>query len=461
MWPRHLDFLSLELATAAMTPGARIMVHAPPRHGKSDLISKWFPLWCLEHWPHKRVILCAYSDTFASRWGRRVRNEAAEYKDQLTVRISQDSKANDDWETTEGGGMKTAGVGGPITGRGGDIMIVDDPIKNWEEAGSSNRRDTVGDWWDTTFLTRLEPGGIVVLDMTRWHEDDLAGRIIESTEGKDWKVINLLAEAEEGDILGRAVGDPLWPERYGREDLAKVKRRSNYVWESMYQQRPPSLLGNPVYAMYSDDLNKDHGVHLRDDLPLHLSLDFNINPGMHAVLGQWDEDRDEAWARHVIHEPRMTINRCLLACFEIIRQKYGGFRWPHLEVFGDPTGRSEWVGTGKSAWDVVREFLDNQKVPYRLRVQSNSPGVFDRVVRMNAALLDADGNPHYFVHPECEILIRDFKQLKWEGDEIGKKDRKLSHPSDAEGYRIHRLRPLHKIEQRVGTVGTASGVRYG
>jgi predicted phage terminase large subunit-like protein len=148
--------------------------------------------------------------------------------------------------------MVTAGVGGPITGRGGNVVICDDPIKNAEEANSQVIRDNIWDWWTTTFLTRLEPDRegrepIVILIMTRWHEDDLAGRIMASEEFKFWRHINLPALAEPEDALGRLEGEALWPSRFDEKTLQSRKAEiGSRAFAALYQQRPSPAEGAAI-----------------------------------------------------------------------------------------------------------------------------------------------------------------------------------------------------------------------
>lgn len=213
----------------------------PPRHGKSEMVSHWLPVWALNVDPTQRVMLASYEADFAASWGRRVRNTIAEYSDLLSVSIAQDSAAANRWNTTEGGGMITAGVGGPITGRGADWLIVDDPIKNAQEAQSQTVREHIWDWWRTTAYTRLEPNGRALLVMTRWHEDDLAGKLIDAMDddGEPWDVIRLPATALANDPLGRSIDEPLWPERYDRIELDRISGSvGEAAWQSLYQQQP-------------------------------------------------------------------------------------------------------------------------------------------------------------------------------------------------------------------------------
>lgn len=250
----HLELLSNELVQLRMRlPGwwRRLLITMPPRHGKSETASHWFPTWDLALDPRDKIILTAYEAEFAAHWGRLVRRSVQEHYSILGARIVEDSRAAHRWETRDGGGMTTAGVGGPITGKGANVLICDDPIKNAEEANSRLIRDNLWEWWQTTFLTRLEPDGVVLLIMTRWHEDDLAGRIMASPEFKFWRHVNLMAVAEEGDPLGRQHGAALWPERY--DELALENRRAEIgsrAFNALYQQRPAPPEGSAIHRTW-------------------------------------------------------------------------------------------------------------------------------------------------------------------------------------------------------------------
>jgi predicted phage terminase large subunit-like protein len=220
----------------------------PPRHGKSETISRRVPAWFLDLWPDKRVMLASYNAPFARTWSRKVRNDLiqAGRESLVRVRVSPTSRRANEWETTAGGGMIASGVGGEFTGRGADLLIIDDPVKNAEEANSETVRENQWDWYQTTAATRLEPGGITVIVMTRWNEDDLVGRLVKGAKngGAPVFVLTLPATCEDEDdpterILGRKNGGALWPERFSEVDLVVIKRaRGSYVWAALYQQRP-------------------------------------------------------------------------------------------------------------------------------------------------------------------------------------------------------------------------------
>ena len=238
----------------------RLIVEFPPRHGKSELISHWFPISYLETFPREHVILASYEADFAANWGRKCRNSIQENQDKLRLRLKKDTTAVNRWETMEGGGMVTAGVGGPITGRGADCLIIDDPVKNAEEAYSLTRRERIWDWWRSTAFSRLEPNGIVIIIMTRWHKDDLAGRLlkeIESGEGEKWEIIKLPALAEKGDLLGRPEGVPLWPDRFGDSALKKIRVAIGSVfWASLYQQDPTDKEGGLFQRKWFTEIDR-------------------------------------------------------------------------------------------------------------------------------------------------------------------------------------------------------------
>lgn len=202
-------------------------------------------MWAFHRRPETRVLLTSYEADFAAEWGRKVRDTLTANAAVTSARVAPDSSSASRWHTTAGGGMFTSGVGGPLTGRGADVLLVDDPIKNAEEADSETYRQRAWDWWTTTALTRLEPGGVAIVIATRWHEDDLIGRIIENDRGVGaWTVVNIPAIADAGDVLGRAPGEPLWPQRYDLAALAAIKQSGgSRAWSAMFQGSPAAAEG--------------------------------------------------------------------------------------------------------------------------------------------------------------------------------------------------------------------------
>jgi predicted phage terminase large subunit-like protein len=273
MYPPHVEHLNQAIVHLAAREYLKqgytgIIVEMPPRHGKSEICSKYTPPWYIGCFPGHRVALASYEADFASSWGRAGRDLLEEWGPSLfAMEVDRRSSAADRWgvrRMTRGrprkdpGGMITTGVGGPITGKGADLLIIDDPFKNFQEAQSKTIRNRVWNWWLSTARTRLEPGGVVIIIMTRWHEDDLIGRLLaasgESPQGTGhplydpladkWIRIRYPAIAEGEDFLGRRPGEALWPERYHEEALARIKASVGaYIWGALYQQRPAPLEG--------------------------------------------------------------------------------------------------------------------------------------------------------------------------------------------------------------------------
>lgn len=191
----HLLFLNRKILDIVAGRIKRLMVFLPPRHGKSEFISKYFTAWVLGKFPDTRIILASYEADFAASWGRKARDLLEEHGPSLFgVRVSGKSSAANRWDI-EGheGGMVTAGVNGPITGKGADIAIIDDPVKNDQEAMSETYRTRAWEWYKSTFRTRLQRDGAIILIMTRWHQDDLAGKLLQAQKegGEKWDVVSL------------------------------------------------------------------------------------------------------------------------------------------------------------------------------------------------------------------------------------------------------------------------------
>jgi predicted phage terminase large subunit-like protein len=240
----YLKKISHLLVQAISTGNGRLTVSLPPRHGKSELLSHWAPVWFLENWPGANVILASYEADFAASWGRKVRDTIQANQKDLNVRISGASSSASRWSTTLGGGMITAGAGGPITGRGGDLIIVDDPIKNWAEAQSETVRKNLIDWFYSTLYTRADPGATIVVIQTRWHILDLAGELL-ARNPQEWKEVKLPAIAEISDPMGREPGRALCPERYNEGELLKIKEvMGTMMFSALYQQSPAPPQGS-------------------------------------------------------------------------------------------------------------------------------------------------------------------------------------------------------------------------
>lgn len=245
----HLELLCSKIEAVERGEIKRLMVFLPPRHGKSHVVSKKFPAWYLGRNPDKEIIISSYSADLAYDFSRIARNTFREWGPKLwELQLAGDSGAVGRWGI-EGhtGGLVAAGVGGPITGRGAHVAIIDDPFKNYEEAASETIREKVLNWYRSTLRTRLAPGGAIILVMTRWHEKDLAGELEKAMRdgGEEWEIIDLPALAKEGDVLGRSPGEALWPARYPMSELEATRiALGSYLWSALYQQKPSPAAGN-------------------------------------------------------------------------------------------------------------------------------------------------------------------------------------------------------------------------
>lgn len=238
----------------------RLMIFAPPRSGKSELFSRAFPAWVFGKNPDLQIIASSYSADLSTRMNRDVQRiiMSDEYEqifpdttlNSKRVVTTQNALRNSEiFEiVNHAGAYRSAGVGGGITGMGADISIIDDPVKDAAEANSATYRDKVWDWYVTTLYTRLSPNSGILLGMTRWHEDDLAGRLIEhmKKDGDKWQIISFPAIAEQDEEY-RKEGEALHPQRYDLGRLLKIKNAiGSYAWNALYQQRPSTKGGDII-----------------------------------------------------------------------------------------------------------------------------------------------------------------------------------------------------------------------
>lgn len=227
----------------------RLIVTFPPRHGKSELTSRRFPAWLVGRDPYRHVMFATYNQPFSEDYGRAVRGimQSSQYKTVFPgTTLAKGSAAADRLVTEQGGMLAFVGRGGSSTGRGADFLIIDDPLKDRAEANSMTTREELWAWYNDTMSTRLmSDTGAIVIIQTRWHEDDLVGRLTDPTnphynaeEAATWKIINIPAIAGDDDVLGREPGAALWPEKFGLPYLRSFQRRNPTGFSALYQQQP-------------------------------------------------------------------------------------------------------------------------------------------------------------------------------------------------------------------------------
>ena len=238
---RHHLVLTDALADVAAGRTDRLMVLMPPGSAKSTYASLLFPPWFLSRHPRAHVIAASHTAGLAEGFGRGVRGLILEHGPRLGLRLDPGSRAAGRFAVGRGGSYYAVGVRGPVTGRRADLLLIDDPVKGQLEADSPRLRDAAWDWYRSDLVTRLRPGGRIVLVMTRWHLDDLGGRLLEAhgQGGEPWRVIRLPALAEPGDPLGRAPGEALWPEWEGTDALERKRLAlGDRAFAALFQQSP-------------------------------------------------------------------------------------------------------------------------------------------------------------------------------------------------------------------------------
>lgn len=249
-WFHRIIARKLEDGYKRMLAGenVRLMFFMPPRHGKSEEVTQKFPSWVLGKDEEMQFITSSYSDELATDFGQNTRAimNSEEYQTMFDTRLMPDAKAKGKWRTGKKGGYTAVGVGGALTGRGFKIGIIDDPFKNREEADSPVVRESRYKWYQSTFYTRQEGNSMILFILTRWHEDDLAGRVLRDAAASkkvgepydDWEIVQFKAIATEDDEY-RKEGEPLWPAKFSLEKLNTMKSAmGSYEFSALYQQTP-------------------------------------------------------------------------------------------------------------------------------------------------------------------------------------------------------------------------------
>ena len=298
----------------------RLMIAMPPRHGKSQLASRLFPAWCLGRNPRTQIIAASYNSDLANDFGRDVRNivGSPEFANVFPdVSLSVDSKAANRMNTNKGGTYIAAGVGTAVTGRGAKIALIDDPFKDRMEADSERIRDSVWAWYQSTLYTRLMPGGAVVVINTRWHEDDLSGRLLNGSD--KWEVLELPAINPQGEAL--------WPAWYDVLALERIKANIGpREWSALYQQKPQPDEG----TFFQRDWLKEWTERPRH-LNIYGSSDYAVTDsgGDYTVHTVWGVDADTNIYRLAQWRGQTTADVWIDQKIDLIA------RWKPLAWFGE------------------------------------------------------------------------------------------------------------------------------
>lgn len=466
--PPHIKLLSESLVDAAEGRIEGLIVQMPPRHGKSELTSKYFPAWYTPLY-RQPIILSSYEADFAAEWGAKARDVLLQHQGEVGCQFTSTQPASHRWELIGGGSMRTAGAGGAITGKGAKILILDDIHKNYAEAKSLTEREKIWNWWMSVAHSRLEPGGVPIIVMTRWDSDDIVGRILkqaaEDPRGRKYRILDFPMECEIApgltDALGRKRGDALWPERYDENAIAVIKGTvDESIWCALYQQRPANLaMAGDMYRSF----NREVCVRRRmfdPHLPLFMACDFNVG---HMIweIGQYRQNPRtgsvDVWimeelAQRDVDTPGQSEVLCkkVLPKYADMYRQFGHLR-QRLMVFGDCNGRGRHANSSKSSYQTIKDTVGTL-MPYftmETKIKKSNPNVVDRVASVNALLKNVLGDCNLTMDSTCVELIEDFDKNRWDRNSDGgvvmepdKSEKLRTHAAEAVGYMCDFVAPM-------------------
>lgn len=310
----HIAKLHAALVETVNTPNGRLIVTMPPRHSKSINVSEHLPAWYLGNHPDDRLILAAHTANLAYTFSRRVRNKFSDPRWPFDVAVADDKGAVSAWDIAGRlGGLLAIGVGGSPTGQGGNGIVIDDPIRSQQDADSETVREALWEWYQGTLYTRLEPGGWIILTATRWHDDDLTGRLLEAEKqgGDQWRHIHMPAISDDGAAL--------WPERWPVESLERIRQATgSRVFEAQYQGRPVPGEG----GTFKHDWWKRY-----TELPKIVGIDIAVDSAFKTGTAN-DYSVFAAWARSRANDAYLVnVWRDRVAFPDLIKLGYTATEW--------------------------------------------------------------------------------------------------------------------------------------
>jgi predicted phage terminase large subunit-like protein len=372
----HVRLLSQKAVKLVSGEAPRQLWSVPPQHSKSETGARRLPLWFLDWFPQRRVVVASYGSDLAHGHGRWVRNTIRENADKLRVTLSPDSRAAYRWNTPQGGGLLATGVGGALTGFPADLLIIDDPFENWEAAQSESERDRVWGWYSTVARTRLQKGGSILVIQTRWHEEDLIGKLLDQDAegtGEGWDYTRLPAIADhdpsagETDPLGREPGQVLCEELHPLEEIKAAMRSAGpYLSQGLYQQHPRP----PEGAMFAEkdwlEMDEDEPVPARSEFVGFVrGWDLAATEGggdwtVGALLGR--HRNGQTYVLDVIRDRRGSagVELMLRTTTAWDRKKWGRRCQTRLEKEGGASGKSH---AERLVEDVLGDYLGCEAVP--------------------------------------------------------------------------------------------------
>ena len=336
---RHHEYIARKLEDLEAGRIQRLIINCGPRHGKTELASKRFTAWFSGKHPEMSLIFGTYNENFSGDTGRAVRSIIQSPEHRLVFpehELKQDSVAAQRLMTTQEGQLSFVGRGGSITGRGGHGLIIDDPIKDRREADSGTIRDQLWDWFTQVVATRrMTDDSWIMLIQTRWHEDDLVGRLTDPTnpfydkrEAAQWTVIDLPALAGDNDVLGRKPGTALWPERFNVDFLKAQQRLDARGFQALYQGRPSPEEGN---FFELDSLKEYDPDELPDNLQLYVASDHAVSTRQDrdktAIIPVGVDEDGDIWVLNDVFWEAADSNRVVEAMLRLMQNRKPLFWW--------------------------------------------------------------------------------------------------------------------------------------
>jgi len=369
---KHIEVMSEAFRGAVLGHTPNVIVTTQPQVGKSTMMSQIGPTWAFDKNPRLRLILASYALELAARHARVIRNNLKTRGDILRTTLAADSHAMHRWDTPEGGGLLAVGVGGPMAGFPADGLLIDDPFKNWVDANSEAKRNHVWEWWQADVLQR--GARFHLITATRWHEDDLIGRLLEKDASR-WHVIHIPALADpdvvDPDPLGRKPGEPVERKLFSLGTMLERRSQVNpYMWDALYQGKPTKLAGNIIKRAWWNWI---------DRAPLQADRDLTFT---YACLDMVREKLEYVDQRHAI---RAFADKWPEATHHLIENKANG-----PAIISDLTSGGIDANTGER-WEPMTGIVaiepDGNKVARSMRV---SPLIKDGRVALARWPLDEE-----------------------------------------------------------------------
>lgn len=457
----HHKYLCEKLNKFANGEIKRMMVFMPPQHGKSELTSRRLVSYMLGRNPNLRIGLCAYNATFASKFNRQIQRIVT---DPLYIDVFPDTKINEKNVKTDAhnnylrnseefeivgynGSLISVGVGGGISGNPVDIALIDDPIKGAEEAGSQTYREKLWEWYTSELETRLNNNSQVLVTLTRWNIDDLAGRILEYSKdeyAQDWEIVvfpRIKIDNSNPDDP-REIGEVLWSEIHSLEAALEARMKNPVKFEALQQQNPKVMeSGNEFYKGFNET-SHIKSCKYDSNISLHISLDENVHPYITGTVYQLKEKTIYQIDEFCLAHPKNTLKELALE-FSL---KYSG-HVAGVFVYGDATSKKQdtKLEKGQNFFTLFCKYISEFNPV--LRVPASNPPVAMRGNFINEVLANNYAGITFFVDPSCHHSIADFRFVKEapDGTKFKKKEtdirsgvrfERYGHTSDCFDYLI-------------------------